>query len=199
MIKGDVLDFLDLVRSECDAEKIGLTFLPRRGVFGMFDESKRRIEVSIQEHDWLLTLAHEHAHFRQWREGLFPSIWPNDGPVERFEAWMEKKAILTGRGLTSTVRLIQRCELDAERRAVKMIRAYGLTNDLTSYLKRAWCNVMGYEFARRHKTWWTEGLPYPWDVPEISNRIPARLPTVSGLGKIDPTLDHLILAHCCEE
>lgn len=191
---GDPFDWLDAMRQDCSDHGVDVSFATRDDCFGYFDPQKRRLEVPVAD-GWLETLAHEYSHFCQEKEGLFPEVWPTDGPVEFLDAW-GNGGRGTPRQVLRATRQVQRCELDAERRAVKLIRQYGLTHDLDGYLRRAWCNVMGYEFQRRTRKWWVEGKPYPWQVPEIRERIPARLPRLNEIATLSTDLETLFRVHC---
>ncbi len=195
--RGDALDFLDLVRRDCDAAG-----LKRRvkaggmgaGHVGIVDITEKRFSVDTSDPDWLLVCAHEYAHLCQAMAGKFRFGDDKHDPDGLFDDWLEGKKKLTKRKVTSIVREIQRCELDAERRVVRLVKRYGLTNNVVPYIKKANALILFYEYARRHRRWYVNE---PTDVPEILARIPDRLIPVSAIGHLDRVLEALFTAHCC--
>lgn len=152
----DASPFLEHAQKRCAAVDVRLVLLSRQwttaGDSGEFDDKRRRLVVCVNDGNWLTTLAHELGHLEQWASGsaLFKS---DDKSDEDFDAWLHGKRIMSTRTLQRITRKIQRCELDAERRAVRYIRQFDLRDDVPSYIRAANFYVWQYEAARRLGRW----------------------------------------------
>jgi len=179
----DALRFIDVVRGKCAAA--GILFRlearekTREGDLGWFDSDKKRLLGCVNRADWLTVLAHEVGHLEQFVEGD-PVLQP-DAPdfVGDFEAWCQGKKKLKALRLRQTVRTIQRNELDAERRAVGMIRSFHLTEKIDTYIREANLYVWKYEVSRRVGHWPNYGDA----VSHVVEEMPSRLMAVSQIGK----------------
>lgn len=177
--------FVDHVRAECDKHGIRYYFgISRRGRnVGYFDDKRRFLFVSVAESDWLTTLAHEFGHLLQWTEGRFGFTPRSEDVDARFEEWLDgKHPRYSARRVLRLVRAIQRCELDAERRAIRLARRWRLTTDFDAVIKSANANVWRYEVARQIRTW-------PSNTDEtMESQLPARLMSVRMIGKPPPLM-----------
>lgn len=116
---------------------------------GVWDEPAMTLKVAMGDPDWPLVLAHEIGHVEQTIEKLsFPSsAWWT------FNRWTDTNATdIPPRRLLAATRTIQRCEHDAERRAIELIKAYGL-GDVAEYARQANADLWRYEFARLSRRW----------------------------------------------
>lgn len=152
----DASPFLEHAQKRCAAVDVRLVLLSRQwttaGDSGEFDDKKRRLVVCVNDQHWLTTLAHELGHLEQWASGseLFRS---DDTSDEDFDAWLRGDRLMSARSLRGITRKIQRCELDAERRAVRYIRKFDLCADVPGYIRAANFHVWQYEAARRLGRW----------------------------------------------
>lgn len=185
----DALAFLDYVRGDCAAAGVRLNLIAREntraGDVGLFDDIKRTLTVCVNDQAWLITLAHEHGHLRQWRERS--RLWdPKSTDVEDFEAWLNEGRRISAPKLTSIVRRLQRMELDAERRCLRTVRLFKLTDDVSGMIKSMNLYVWQYEHARRHRKW-TEATVKSH--PEVAAALPARLISADRVGHLPPELE----------
>lgn len=109
----------------------------------------RRLEVSIGHPLWPATLAHEIGHVEQLIAGRYASG----------HSWDLLHRHLTGqqgidrRALLRAVRTIQACELDAEKHAIELIRAFRVRLDVREYARHANEYLWKHEIARRTGVW----------------------------------------------
>lgn len=185
------LAFLDFVRGECAYAGVRLDLVPkartRAGDLGSFDGETRVLRVCVGAPDWLCLLAHETAHLRQWRER--PAFF-DAADVDAFEGWCEGRRRLKPHRLLEITRAIQRLELDAERRAVRLIRKFRLTDDVASYARGACLYVWNYEVARRIGRWPRYGAR----LDEVRAAMPVRLIPQTLVGKPPALLEEAAAA-----
>jgi len=190
-------DFVARVAKDCKARGVTLRLEAvhrvqiYRGTYcsGYFDSGSKELVVAVARPDWLSILAHEYAHMQQWVEGEFVE---DDDSFHKFDQWVAGKMELEDDELTRCVRLIQRCELDAEKRAVEYLRRYRLRKDLADYRRRANAYVLFYEVARRHRRWSDKESPYT--VPTVYRQMSTRF--VSSLSHITKKFEAAVLKEC---
>lgn len=187
----DLWSFLEYVRGECAYSNVKLKIEARRrtraGDLGFFDETARVLFVCTDVEGWAMTLAHELGHLQQYRERFLAY---RQADLEAFEEKLMggQKKMDYGK-LRNLTRAIQRCELDAERRALRLARVFHLTDDLEKYTRQANRYVWSYEVARQ------VGIPIgKWpkrseDLRElIDSQMPTRLITQAEFGKPPPII-----------
>lgn len=185
-----VTPFLEYAQKRCGDYGVSLVLVPRRttkfGDYGEFDDVKKRMVVCVNDPGWLTTLAHELGHMDQWLENT--PAWAGAASAESdaytaFDDWIVRGKKTAGPALQSLVRRIQRCELDAERRALRLIRKYGLA-DPKAYAQVANFHVWQYEAARRFGRWVVAPVEYSSEIPDRLMRIAdiGKLPAGYGLG-----------------
>ena len=145
---------------------------------GEWDEGELTLRVAMNGRDWAQILAHEIGHVEQTLQGQFAdfSHW------DTFEAWLKGLRVAPRRLLTS-VRYIQKCELDAERRGLRLVKAFGL-GSTEHYIARANAYLWKYEVARRLGRW-----PNVVGAGIVG---PKRLMTVQQLGKVPQDVESLM-------
>lgn len=151
---------------------------PETTTIGEWDEAELVLRVATNSRDWAQILAHEIGHVEQTLQGQFTEYHHWD----TFEAWLKATRVSPRRLLTS-VRYIQKCELDAERRGLRLVKALGL-GSADSYIARANAYVWKYEMSRRLGKW-------P-DVVGAGIIGPRRLMTTQQLGKVPPEVESLM-------
>lgn len=145
---------------------------------GEWDEEEMALRVAMSTRDWAQILAHEVGHVEQTLKGQFSESQHWD----TFQGWLSGLRVSPRRLLTAT-RYIQRCELDAERSGLKLVKALGL-GDPECYASRANAYLWKYEMARRLGRW-----------PDIIGAGivgPRRLITVQQLGRVPPEIESLM-------
>ena len=121
-------------------------------VDGYFSESAREIRVARGCTQWLGTLAHEYAHFRQWVDGD-KSYLRSGKATQMIDKWFAGKEYAE-RDLTRAFQVVRTMERDAERRSVEMITKYNLPVNLDLYIKRANCYIYAHFIMERYRKFW---------------------------------------------
>jgi hypothetical protein len=121
-------------------------------VSGYWSDDDRKLNVAIYCDEWLTVLAHEYGHFCQWKENKFVDRATGNAYVD-FDEWLEGKVELSKKKLEKTCELIQKCELDCEKRALKLIKEYKLYKDEKLYIQKANSYVLGYQAAKTKRKW----------------------------------------------
>lgn len=180
-----VTPFLEHAQKRCGEYAVTLVLAPRRttkfGDYGEFDSEKRRVAVCVNDPGWLTTLAHELGHMDQWIENSPEWMAVRDYDYTDFDSWYRGQK-LSPKALQNIVRRIQRCELDAERRALRTIRQFGL-GDPRAYAQGANFHVWQYEAARRFGHWVSPPEKHSPEIPDRLMRLSdvGRLPAGYGL------------------
>ena len=159
-MKNSILKFLELVQQDCLRHGVEIIFHPKSeiklskkiSVSGYWSDDERKLNVAIYCDEWLTVLAHEYGHFCQWKENKFLDKATSNAYVD-FDEWIERKIELSEKKLEKTCELIQKCELDCEKRALKFIKEFKLYKDEKLYIQKANSYVLGYEAAKITRKW----------------------------------------------
>ena len=178
----DLLGFIDYARGQCAYAGVTLKFFARptlrgretSGSIGYFHDRKRVLYVATENAEWACVAAHELGHMQQWMENS--SLYDPEDCSLTFDGWLDKTRRLKPAQLHEVTRRVQRMELDAERRALRLIKRFHLTSDLTGYIQDANLYVWCYEVARRLKAW-------PPRTFELQRKMPVHLISQRQLGK----------------
>lgn len=194
-MRRNVLDFLDWVRGTCvnagaKFVALGRPWLSDRS---LGEYSNGVLTVCVENTDWPGVLAHEVSHVLQEMEKA--AVWANPNADDvLFWRWIK-----TGNGLgpvrkRKVIRAIQRCELDAERRAVVLMKKFDLATPkaLERYIRGAAVYLATYEFSRRYGVWVSKEQTEHIE-PILLAAAPNRLPKESELGYISPKLEALLM------
>lgn len=159
-MKNSILKFLELVQEDCLRHGVEIIFHPKYeiklskkiGVSGFWNDDDRELNVAIYCDEWLTVLAHEYGHFCQWKENKFIDKETSEAYV-LFDEWIDGRKNLSKKKLDKVCELIQKCELDCEKRALKFIRKYKLYFDKELYIQKSNSYVLGYEAAKIKRKW----------------------------------------------
>lgn len=160
--------FLKFVRETC--RKNGVKLKIGRGksvnmkpfgfmVSGYFDEEERVLCCASggSESKFMATLVHEFAHVLQWIENDSSYKFCNHrkyGSVQSAVCmWINNEITIRDKYLVSYTEKLIACELNAERRAVKMIKQFNLPIDLERYSKNASAVLYSYWLTIKKKQW----------------------------------------------
>lgn len=149
-----------MVQEDCLRHGVEIVFHPKSEiklskkifVSGYWDEQDKKLNVAIYCDEWLTVLAHEYGHFCQWKENKFVDKQTSDAYI-LFDEWIDGKKNLSKKKLDSVCELIQKCELDCEKRALKFIKEYKLYKDFKLYIQKANSYVLGYSAAKLNRKW----------------------------------------------
>ncbi len=92
---------------------------------------------------------HEYCHFLQWKKQEKIFI---DGinSLDVFDDWVEKERPDCD---IRHIRNIQLLEIDADRKAIKLIKRHGFDIDITKYIEESNAYVLTYDWMYRNRTW----------------------------------------------
>jgi NAD-dependent dihydropyrimidine dehydrogenase PreA subunit len=159
-MKNSILKFLELVQEDCLRNGVKIIFHPKTeiklskniGVSGFWTDVDKELHVAIYCDEWLTVLAHEYSHFCQWKEGKFIDDETTNA-LNDFDDWINGSKELSKKKLEKTCKLIQKCELDCEKRALKFIKKYKLYKNHKLYIQKANSYILGYEAAKIKRKW----------------------------------------------
>jgi hypothetical protein len=161
-------DFLKYVRKICKDNGVTLKFGKGRlvkmqpfnfKVAGYFDEEEKLLHCGrgLNESDFLSTLVHEFAHVLQWIDG--DTTYKNCdhekyGSVQNLVCqWIKDEVSIRDRELINYTKKMIACELNAERRAVKLIKKFDLPIDIKRYSEHASATLYTYWMTLKTKKW----------------------------------------------
>lgn len=91
--------------------------------------------------------VHEYAHFLQWKESC--SIWKeSEDASERFDEWLDGKDVTV---TIEDIRLIQKLELDCDRRSLDLIIKNKLPIDTARYIKESNSYILSYNLIFKER------------------------------------------------
>ncbi len=135
-------------------------------------------------------LVHEFAHCTQWIDDT--SVW-RDAKAEKIFPWVSHRTELTSRQADKYFKAARMLEYDAEKRAVKLIKRWGLPIQLPRYIRTANAYLAFYRLMRDYRTWYTTA---PYDVPEIVALMPTKFLSLRQLDNPSDEYRRLVLKYC---
>lgn len=159
-MKNSILKFLQLVQEDCLRHGVEIVFHTKSeiklskkiSVSGYWSDDDRQLNVAIYCDEWLTVLAHEYGHFCQWKENKFIDKDTSNAYV-LFDEWLEGKKELSKKRIDKVCELIQKCELDCEKRALAFIKKFKLYKNDKLYIQKANSYVLGYAAAKINRKW----------------------------------------------
>lgn len=199
-MKRNARKFLTAVKRKCKKESIELKLVDSFMVTdddgvtsnGSFDSENRVMLVAIgkPEQEWLCTLVHEVAHLDQYVEQT--PIWKKSCKYNYgVEDWIACKKKDRVKMIPSII-FAMKLELDAEKRAIKMIKKHNLNIDIKDYIRRANAYVNFYKYIMIDFKWY---VTPPYIVPEILSEMSDRFNMDYGI-YINKRLKRLYRKHC---
>lgn len=158
-------EFVKYVKQEC--KKYGIKCDLRRTKYvrlpgklqcsGYFDEYNKELVCSMNRPDSIEILAHEFAHLTQWVDQI--DLWKKaDVSIPKVDDWLMGEEV---RDIKKHLAVSRDLELDNEKRAVKIIKKFGLDIDIDQYIKKANCYIMFYNRMLATRKWCTSNnSPY---------------------------------------
>lgn len=132
-------------------------------ISGGFSDEEKLLEVAAKRDDWLLVLAHEYCHFKQWQDGIFDEL-EVIAAYSVFTPWLLKKRELPPEMLETFIRKMQWLEWENENRTIELLRQFRVDFDEEDYIKKVNIYLHSYELCRRTRKWHKKSL---YDVPEL--------------------------------
>jgi len=118
---------------------------------------------------WFPTAVHEFNHMLQWWEDS--PYWVGEGDEHLWD-WLAGEKNLRPRRAKRYVMSALRCELDCERRSLKMAQVLDLPGDFwTNYAKIANAYIYFYHLVLKHRKWYQIGKE-PYNIPALVEAMP---------------------------
>ena len=159
MVKKTSLEkeFLRFVKDQCKKYGIkcklkNVSYLKLSGNIkcsGYFCETDKVLAVAMDRADWIEILAHEYCHLTQWVDGV--DVWKKGCTgLVKMDNWMNGSRV---RDIKKYLGYVRDLELDNEKRAVTLIKKWGLDVDLDMYIKKANAYVQFYNYIYHTRKW----------------------------------------------
>lgn len=126
---------------------------------GYFDEYERILVCAkgSSEESFLSVVVHEFCHVLQWieKEKKYTSCnHQKYGSVQNAVCmWINNELILNDNKIRKYTQLTIDCELDAERRALRLIKLFDLPIDVNRYSSQASATLFSYWLTAKTKQW----------------------------------------------
>jgi len=141
---------------------------------GWFDEETKEFGCCLKQEEFFNIYLHEYCHFLQWRDD--PDFFRKAGAgITILTHWLKKRRKSGQNGRVRT----QLLELDAERRALRLIKKYKLPVDVGRFCQRANVCLFGYLLVEKNKKW-----PKYFYTEKIMSYFPKRLLPLGEYGKL---------------
>lgn len=151
--------FIEDLISECILNGVTLKMVHRvtfDGSLGWFSAEDKRLVVCTKNpiDEWLSTAIHESCHMDQWiAESKHHKNFikePHD-----LQDWLDGKINPSKREVSRMINIIQKHELDCEKRSVKKIVDYNLTHVINTslYIKKANDILFTYALLKETRRW----------------------------------------------
>ena len=162
-----------------------------RHTIGFFSAFSKELIVAAKDEDFEQVVGHEFSHLKQWREGVFDC----EDEYEAWDEWLTGTRSLDPATVIHNARLISECELDCEKRTVKLLEQFGLLSARAKrqYVKRANAYVYMHEIARQQGRWSVAGRS-PMEKQEIWDLLPAKF--TKDVGRVPDDFLAAVLEHC---
>lgn len=169
-------------------------FTTKGDINGSYDGKVLTVGMNGRNQSWTTLFLHEYCHFLQDQDtGRKSHPWADLSEEDLERMWRSLEtdswwARITGKVMSDfelkvALRKAQLMEQDCDRRALTLIRRYGLGIDLVAYIKEANAYHMFYSVLAITKNWETDCY-----APEILARMPARLFTEKELEVVPDSL-----------
>jgi len=135
---------------------------------GYFDGGdKPELVVAMNRKDWIEILVHEYCHLTQWVERI--PLWKrSETSLDKVDEWLSGgKVNNIGRHLG----VARDLELDNEKRAVALIKEWGLKVDIDNYIRKANAYVQFYNYMGISRRWSKPGNS-PYSNKNLINEMP---------------------------
>ena len=138
--------------------------------------------------NWLSVYVHESAHFLQYLDK--DSIWhKGEDHVDKLFNWFDNEGKATKRDVYGC----QMLELDCEKRAVELIKEYGLKLNLDRYYQESNAYLFIYNVAYETRKWPKKS---PYKIPKIVDMMPTKHLNKTAYKKSPSGYTRLIKKHC---
>ena len=174
--------FLEMVKKDCKEKKVRLHLSKGRyvvmdgtrcsGYFTSDEPPTLAVAMGRETSEWFPTLVHEYCHMQQWLDDT--KIWWNANTNTDLWDWLSGKKELSSKKAFQSCMYALDCELDCERRSVKMIKHFGLPLKVDSYCQQANAYAYFYHLVYKHRRWYEVGKE-PYNNRKIVSSMPKNL------------------------
>jgi len=135
------------------------------GYFESGDSPK--LVVAMNRKDWIEILVHEYCHLTQWVEKI--PLWKkSEVSLDKIDEWLSGGEV---RGIARHLGIARDLEHDNEKRAVALIKEWGLKVDVEHYIKKANAYVQFYNYMGISRRWSKPGNS-PYSNENLINEMP---------------------------
>jgi hypothetical protein len=141
-------------------------------VAGYFEANNPAMLIYARKHPlWLSILVHESCHMDQFLENT--RLWNSSNNSFIIDEWLKGKIKYSNDDVMDQIDIIQRLELDCEKRSVKKIKKWNLPIDVDTYIQRANCYIWFYTWLKETRKWCKPNNS-PYSVKEIYSKAPKK-------------------------
>lgn len=155
------------------------------------------LAINKKEDLWFTIFLHEYCHFLQWKEGA--KVWkdmdiiPDD---ENWDKWLAGKKKYSKARIDLFFDVTKRVEFDCEKRAVELIKKYGLDIELKRYIQKANAYIFFYNLYKEKKQWYVRP---PYEFKSILKTMPTNFLAFEKYNKTPDNFRRLVERLCFKE
>jgi hypothetical protein len=193
-------DLIGFIITECVKHGVTVRMLPTEyhddggeDVSGTWDDEEKTLTIATKNKSWVEVLAHEFGHFQQWKARLFDDgIYEDVYGTSEFDDWLLGNKKLSPERVDEMTRAMQACELDAEKRAYKLLKKFKVKTDLERYVQKSNAYVLFYNVMAGHRQWCDKETPTRID--EIVDLMPTKF--ITDLEEMPDGFEQLVIDRC---
>lgn len=149
-------------------------------ISGYFDSSNMKLASAAYNKLALEVLTHESCHLDQWAEGhkaFTGTDFQHQSHIIEchylFDLWLNGIIELDSKLLDLMVERMMDCERDCEKRTVRKLQKYKLTDlvNIDEYCQKSNAYILGYRLIRANRKWFAKGKS-PYMIPEVYEMFP---------------------------
>ena len=139
---------------------------------GYFDtDDKKELVVAGKDRNWLMTLVHEYGHLTQWVENC--KEWREAENIDNIDDWLNGIEVSNAKKALAKTRDL---ELDNEKRAVQLIKQWGLPINTKIYTQKANAYVQYYNYLYYTRRW-----HHPNNSPSKNPKVYKQMPSTFSM------------------
>lgn len=158
---------------------------------GFFSEEDRELVVAAKMEDFEQFVAHELCHVKQWQDGVHKC----DDAYDDWWKWLSGEKFLDPATVITYTRMVSLCEMDCEKRTVKLLEQFGLLGQKSrrEYVKTANAYILCHEIARMQGRWPVAGRT-PMEIEKIWGLLPSKF--IKDVGRVPDDFLAATLSSC---
>lgn len=117
---------------------------------GYFDHKRGVIGIAAKDEDiWPEVFIHEYCHFLQW-SGTGKRFFEIDYDIDE---WLNGKINISDKKAKEIMQLALRCEINCEKKVVRIVKKYHLPISIPNYIKKANWYLLSYRVSFDKRKW----------------------------------------------